>query len=116
MMILSVVTMFCIVPAIVAMGIGLGAVHPNFKSENPAQVVTSFGGLLYMILCFALIAAVVILEAGPVYYVFMAGVRNQALTLAQSAWLVISFVLAFVLCSLATVYPMRLGEKKLKME
>jgi ABC-2 type transport system permease protein len=116
MMILSVITIFCIVPAVVAMGIGLGAVYPNFQSENPAQVVTSFGGLLFMILCFALIAAVVMLEAGPVYYVFMAGVRNQLLTLGQLVWLVISFVLAVVLCVFAVIYPMRLGEKRLKIK
>jgi ABC-2 type transport system permease protein len=116
MMILSVITIFCIVPAVVAMGIGLGAVYPNFQSENPAQVVTSFGGLLFMILCFALIAAVVMLEAGPVYYVFMAGVRNQVLTLGQLVWLVISFVLAVVLCVFAVIYPMRLGEKRLKIK
>jgi ABC-2 type transport system permease protein len=115
MMILSAVTMFCIVPAIVAMGIGLGAVHPNFKSENPAQVITSFGGLLFMILCFALIAVVVILEAGPVYYVFMSGVRNQALTLGQLVWLVTSFLLVIILCIFAVIYPMRIGEKRLKI-
>ena len=64
--------MFFLVPAIVAMAMGLGAVYPDFKSENPAQVVTSFGGLLLMILCFFLIALVIMLEAGPVYYTFMA--------------------------------------------
>lgn len=116
MMVLSITTIFCLVPAVVALGIGLGAVYPNFKSENPAQVVTSFGGLLFMILCFALIAAVVILEAGPVYYVFMAGVRNQMLALWQIAWLIGSFAIALFLCLFSVVYPMRLGERSLKIK
>lgn len=116
MMVLSIITMFCLVPAVVAMGIGLGAVYPNFKSENPAQVVTSFGGLLFMILCFALIAAVIILEAGPVYYVFMANFRNQALALWQIALLIASLVLALFLCLFAILYPMRLGERSLKID
>lgn len=114
MMVLSIITIFCLVPALVAMGIGLGAVYPDFQSENPAQSVTSFGGLLFMILSLALIAAVVILEAGPVYYVFMAGVHRQSLTLWQIAWLIGSFTIAFSLCLFAILYPMRLGEKRLQ--
>jgi hypothetical protein len=35
----------------VAMGIGFGAAYPDFKAENPAQTVTSFGGLVFMIVC-----------------------------------------------------------------
>jgi len=115
MMILSAATMFFLVPAIVAMGVGLGAVYPDFKSENPAQAATSFGGLIYMILCFTLIAVVIILEAGPVYYIFMTGIRNQVLTNWQIAWLTGSFIIALLLCFLAIVYPLRLGEKSLKI-
>lgn len=116
MMVLSVITIFCLVPAIVALGIGLGAVYPDFQSENPAQSVTSFGGLLFMILCFALIATVIILEAGPVYYIFMAGLRGQSLLPWQIAWLIVSFALALFLCLFAVVYPMRLGERSLRIK
>ena len=116
MMFLSITTIFFLVPAVVALGIGLGAVYPNFQSENPAQAVTSFGGLLFMILCFALIAAVVILEAGPVYYIFMAGLRKQSLTLWQIAWLIGSFTIALFLCIFAIVYPMHLGERSLQIK
>ena len=116
MMFLSITTIFFLVPAVVALGIGLGAVYPNFQSENPAQVVTSFGGLLFMILCFALIAVVVILEAGPVYYIFMAGIRKQSLTLWQVAWFITSFTIALFLCIFAIVYPMRLGERSLQIK
>jgi ABC-2 type transport system permease protein len=114
MMVLSSLTIFCLVPAMVAMGIGLGAVYPDFQSENPAQSVTSFGGLLYMILCFALIALVIILEAGPVYHIFMAGLRRQSLTLWQVVWLIGSFTIALFLCIFAIVYPMRLGARSLQ--
>lgn len=114
MMVLSSITIFFIVPALVAMGIGLGAVYPNFKSENPAKIVTSFGGLLFMILCFALTAAVIILEAGPVYYVLMAGLTGSALPLGHIIWLVSSCAIALMLCLFAVFYPMSLGERSLK--
>nr|HPK53927.1 hypothetical protein [Smithellaceae bacterium] len=116
MMVLSIVTIFCLVPALVALGIGLGAVYPDFKSENPAQVVTSFGGMLFMILCFTLIAIVIILEAGPVYYILMAGMRNQSVAIWQIAWLIGSFTIAFLLCSFAVIYPMRLGARSLQIK
>ena len=114
MMILSTVTVFLMVPGVVAMGVGLGAAYPDFQSENPAQAVTSFGGLLFMILCAGFIGLVIILEAGPVYAVFMAGIRGQSLSILQWIWLVISFALVLLLCILAVILPMRLGERRLK--
>jgi ABC-2 type transport system permease protein len=114
MMWLSVATVFCMVPGIVAMGVGLGAAYPDFKSENPAQSVTSFGGLLFMILCAGFIGLIIILEAGPVYSVFMAGIRDARLTFYQWVWLIGSFALVLLLCVLAVVLPMRLGEQRLK--
>jgi len=113
MMIVSVLTIFCLVPAVVGLAVGLGARYPNFKSENPALSVTSFGGLLFMLLSFGLIASVVVLEAGPVYRIFMSGISKQHLTSGQMIWFVVPFCLALFLCIFATVYPMKLGEKNL---
>jgi ABC-2 type transport system permease protein len=114
MMALSVATVFCIVPGVVSMGVGLGAAYPDFQSENPAQAVTGFGGLLFMILCTVFIGLVIILEAGPVYQVFMAGVHGRSLFVVQWVWLVVSFSLALLLCVLAVVLPMRIGERRLQ--
>ena len=116
MMFLSVTTMFFLIPAVVAMAIGLGAIYPDFKSENPALSVTSFGGLLFMLCCFGLIILVIILEAGPVYYLFMAVMRSGSLSILQITWTVISFALVLFLCTLATLYPMRIGEKSLQIK
>jgi len=114
MMVLSTVTVFCMVPGIVALGIGFGASYPDFASENPTQSVTSFGGLLYMTICAGFIALVVILEAGPVYAVFMAGIRGQSLTAWQWLWLAGSFALAMIMCILAVIVPMKMGEQRLR--
>ena len=114
MMWLSVATIFFMVPGIVAMGVGFGAAYPDFKSENPAQSVTSFGGLLFMILCAGFIGVIIILEAGPVYSVFMADIRGASLSASQWVWLIGSFSLVLLLCVLAVILPMRLGEQRLK--
>ncbi len=114
MMALSVVTIFLMVPGVVALGVGLGAAYPDFQSENPSQSVTSFGGLLFMLLAAGFIAAVIVLEAGPVYAVFMAGFHGRSLTGLQWVWLVVSFTLVVLLCILAVILPMRLGERRLR--
>ena len=114
MMILSMATMLCMAPGVVAMGIGMGAMYPDFHAENPAESVTSFGGVLYMIFCTGFIALVILLEAGPVYHLFMATLRGGNLSFLQWLWLVLSFSLVLVLSVLVVVMPMRLGEKSLQ--
>jgi ABC-2 type transport system permease protein len=113
MMFLSVLTIFFLVPAIVALAVGLGARYPDFKSENPAMSATSFGGVLFMLLSFSLIASVIILEAGPVYRIFMAELHGQALSVKQIIRLALSFSFALFLCIFAVFYPMKLGENNL---
>lgn len=113
MMVLSVITTFCLVPGVVSMGVGLGAIYPDFQSENPAQSVTSFGGLVFMILSAGFIGGIIILEAGPVYSVFMADVSGNVLTTIQWFWLIASFSIVLIICVLAVVIPMRLGERML---
>jgi len=115
MMALSTTTVFCMVPGIVALGIGFGAAYPDFASENPTQSVTSFGGLLYMTICAGFIVLIVILEAGPVYAVFMAGLQGRVLTAWQWVWLAGSFTLVLLLCILAVVAPMKMGERRLQV-
>ena len=114
MMQLSTITVFLMVPGITAMGLGLGATYPDFKSENPAQTVTSFGGLLFMLFSAGFIGLVIILEAGPIYTLFMAGIRNEAITSFQWLWLAGSFLLVLLLCILAVVIPMRMGIASLR--
>ena len=113
MMTLSIVTVFFLVPGIVAMGIGLGAAFPDFKAENPTQTVTSFGGLVFMIVCAGYIGLVILLEAGPVYNLFMADIRGITLSVAIWLWIIGSFSLAFVFSLAAIALPMRFGEKRL---
>lgn len=109
MMALSTVTMFFLVFGIVAMGVGFGAIYPNFKCENISQVATGFGGLMYMIFSAILLALVIVLEAGPVYILFMADLNGRAVTVSQWLMIVPAFILVLVL-NLFTVYkPIKMG-------
>ena len=113
MMVLSVVDIFLLVPGVVSMGVGFGAAYPDFKSENPAQTVTSFGGLLFMMVCAGYVGAVIIIEAGPVYRLFMANIKGNVLSVLEWGWVLGSFTLVFSLSIAAVMMPMKFGEKRL---
>ena len=114
MMVLSTVNVLFIVPGVVALGVGFGAAYPDFSSENPIQSVTSFGGLLFMIVSAIFIASVLVLESGPVYTIFMADHHGAALTLRQWSWALAAFVLAAGFCLTAFLLPMHYGIRRLE--
>jgi ABC-2 type transport system permease protein len=113
MMGLSTITVFFMVFGITAMGVGLGAAYPNFRLENLAQVATGFGGMLFMFLCVGFIGSVIILEAGPVYTIFMARLRGEAIPLVHWIWIAVSFLLVAGINVLAVFWPMRFGLQSL---
>jgi ABC-2 type transport system permease protein len=113
MMVLSLTTILFIVPAVVSLGIGLGAAYPDFNAENAAQAITSFGGLMFMMMAAIYITVVIVLEASPVYHIYMSGVFDRDLPLIRWIWIIGSFVLAMALSILTIIYPMKYGEKKL---
>ncbi|MDM8516790.1 hypothetical protein QUF76_11370 [Desulfobacterales bacterium HSG16] len=113
MMILLTFTVLLMVPGVVSLGIGMGAAFADFKTENPAQAITSIGGILFMVLSAAYIILIIIIEAGPVYSLFMSDIRGQALGLFEWAWISSSFIIVFFLGILAIVLPMRYGQKGL---
>jgi ABC-2 type transport system permease protein len=109
MMVLSSVTMFLAIFGIVALAIGLGAVYPNLKCQNIAQVSTGFGGLMYMIYSAIFIALIIVLEAEPVYIIFMADLRGSGIRPLQWVFIVSSFTSVLVLIGLAIYKPMKMG-------
>nr|HID58903.1 hypothetical protein [Desulfobacterales bacterium] len=113
MMYLSTATIFLMVFGITAMGVGMGAMYPNFYIENMAQAATGFGGMLYMILCMGYIGLVVVLEAGPVYTIFMSQIGRETVSILEWIWIISSFGLVLVLNIMAVLLPMRLGVRRL---
>ena len=115
MMLLSSITMLFMTLGISSLGIGLGVMYPKFKADNPAQIATSFGGVLYMVISSAYITLIVALEARPVYNIFYAKFRNLPLDLLS--WIEIGLLLASALAiNLLVVYiPFKIGLKKLEL-
>jgi ABC-2 type transport system permease protein len=114
MMVLSTVTIFFAVFGIVSLGIGFGAIYPKFKYENIAQVATGYGGLMYMIFCAIFMAVIIVLEAGPVYILFMANLRQRPVTMLQWLFIIPSFMAVFLIQWIALFKPIKMGVKALE--
>ncbi len=51
LMFLSILVVVLMCLTLTSLCIGLGALFPNFKEDNPAQIVSGFGGTLALVLC-----------------------------------------------------------------
>jgi ABC-2 type transport system permease protein len=111
MMTVSLAAIVGLTLAIAAMALGFGALYPQFETENAAQIPTSFGGLVFMILSVGLVGGVVFLEARPVYLYLNAEAFG---TPADPNEMVIGFGLAALLCLLATFVPLTVAMRKLE--
>lgn len=107
MMTVSLTAILGLTLAIAAMALGLGAVYPQFETENAAQIPTSFGGLVFMMATVALLAAVIVLLSGPVYGYLRA--VNDGEAVRMNLWMVATFGAAGLLCAAATIIPLRVG-------
>ena len=96
--------------AIAGLAIGFGTAYPQFETENAAQIPTSFGGLLFMMAAVAVIGAVVVLEARPVYSYLSAQAFG---TETRPAEMAVGFGLAAALCIAATLVPITVALRKL---
>jgi ABC-2 type transport system permease protein len=98
--------------AIAGLALGFGTMFPQFDTENAAQIPTSFGGLVFMMTSIALIGAVVILEARPVYNYLGAQMNGgEDVSLVE---MYVGFGLAFLICTIATLVPVEVALKRLE--
>ncbi len=97
---------------LVSLGVGLGALAPNFNAENPLQVGLSLGGFAYMAVSMAYVATVMVLMARPVMRYFarhVLGIHDQ------SGWLslVAPIVIAVTLSAVLSVVSLAAAERRL---
>ena len=97
--------------ALSGMAIGFGTFFPQFETENAAQIPTSFGGLMYMMASVAVIAAVIVLEATPVFSYLQMHTGGRPVSSTRVG---VSFALAAGLCIVATVLPLRIARVRLE--
>jgi ABC-2 type transport system permease protein len=102
MMVLSLITVALMTFGIAAIGVGFGALYPNFNFENAAEIPTSFGGAVSMIVSIGFIALIVTIEAWPIYRIATASLRRAAIA-EPSLWLIVPSLAAVAALTLAVV-------------
>jgi len=119
-LVLTTLSMVGMTLAITALALGFGALFPNYETENAAEIPTSFGGLLFMMAAVTYLAAVVMLEAWPVYRFLGARVAFPVGTSptqggaggAETLPLVLGLSGAALLTTVAVILPLRMGVRK----
>jgi len=115
MMVVSAFTVFFLVAMVTALALAFGAIYPAFDHENPLEAVTSLGGILYMIASAVAVAVVIVFEAGPVYRICMASLKNEHLHFWEILWMFLTFASVAVLSFVTVVASLKVGKKKLSM-
>ncbi len=113
MMVLSMGTIFLMTFGITGLGVGLGAIYPRFRVENVSQIATGFGGIIYMIYALLFVGFVVLLEAWPVYLLFMAKLGHRMIQPAQWLGIALCFCAILLINAMAVWVPMAIGHEKL---
>ncbi|MFQ5791231.1 MAG: hypothetical protein ACE5JI_12240 [Acidobacteriota bacterium] len=113
MTVLASLSMLGVTFGVVGMGVGMGAAFPRFKFENVTQIAGSSGGLLYMIAASSFIAAVMFLQAVPVYFYLSSIYRGSPVASRALFISIAALAAAVVLNVLAVLLPMRWGRRRL---
>jgi ABC-2 type transport system permease protein len=114
MMVLSVLSIVVMTFAISSMALGFGALFPKFDTENPAEIPTSFGGMLFMMTATAYLGVMIALQAWPVYAILQAR-QTGAASSGQLTYLSIGLGSALVISLAAIVVPMRVAVRRIEM-
>ncbi len=103
-------TMFLMNFSMAGLAVGLGAMYPNFKEDNPARIVSGLGGTLNFILSMLYVAVVVLVE-GVVFwhYTERTGQPGSFLTMNSQIAILIAFALVASISLFTTIIPMYLG-------
>jgi ABC-2 type transport system permease protein len=105
-MLMSVITIVVMTLAISALALGFGALFPKFDTENPAEIPTSFGGLVFMMVATTYLGIVVMLEALPVYAILRARQNGGSIHGGQVTMLVVCLCIVAGISAVATFLPL----------
>ena len=109
MRILSAGTIVIMSFGLTSLSVGLGAITPDFREDNPARIANGFGGTINVVLSLIYIGAIISFELFPVYFDALGRRSLESWPMKYA----VPYLGAFVLINLATiVLPMKIGIKK----
>ncbi len=109
-MILHALTVLIICGGLSGLAVGLGALYPNMREDNPSKIVSGFGGTLNLLLSILFVAVTLALLAVPYHLGQMQMGRGMGVKNLQ-AILVPCSILAVLVGALVTMLPLWLGAR-----
>jgi ABC-2 type transport system permease protein len=103
-----VITIAIMSAALSGLAVGLGALFPNFKEDNPSKIVSGFGGTLCLVISFMYISLTVALVAIP--GLRAAKVASIQFPISDRAALTLAFALSLALL----LVPMSMAYRQVK--
>ena len=103
--------------ALTGMGVGLGALFPNLREQNPSKIVSGFGGTLTLILSISMVLIVIAIEALVCHHFL---VQDAALDPTTDAAREFRMTMIMILGGIALVttfaayVPLRMGARALE--
>ena len=94
---------------VVGLSVGLGAVFPDFKSENSARIVSGFGGTLNLMISLGFILLTVTLIVIP-FQLFLKGHISSYTALINAV--LVSIGLISILGIMLCIFPLLYGIRK----
>ncbi len=103
------VTMIAVVMGVAGLSVGLGAIYPNFREDNPSKIVSGFGGTLNLMLNIVFVITIIVLQLTPLYLILKKQASPYIFYTLGAVGLIVS--------AIACILPMYLGIRKFtKME
>jgi len=104
---------FMVTTTVVLLAVGMGALNPDFKLENPLEAAVSLGGFAYMATSLLYICMMMMLLARP-FQRFASRVIFGASNLDPFASAVVPVVIAVTVSLLLAVLPLELAGRRLE--
>jgi ABC-2 type transport system permease protein len=96
--------------ALSGLAVGLGALFPNFKEDNPARIVSGFGGTLNFLCGMTYCGAVTLLLGAPSVLEALERIDS----VKRASWEPLSLVTVLLLSVLVGLVPLLLGRRHLE--
>ena len=113
LLVISALTALMLGFGISGLAVGMGAIWPDFKADNLAQVPASPAGLLFMACSVTFVGIVLALEAPAVFYFLSAIYREEPLTQQRMIIAGAGILAAISVSVFASIWPVRYGARRL---
>ncbi|MDQ7781141.1 MAG: hypothetical protein RDV41_15710, partial [Planctomycetota bacterium] len=110
LIIMHVITAVAVCAGLAGLSVGLGALYPNFREDNPSKIVAGFGGTLNLVASLFLIGTTILVEIIPCHWYFKGPMDSPF----WSYPVILALVIVCVICAVAACVPIWLGLRAIK--